>query len=465
MIQRFPARPAEQKENAAIKLFGLRVHSGQTFYEYVVEFFLVLCGTKTYLGPRGHQEAEYEPYVIPGLPADDECRLQYEIKSHLGLKLFLFLLSSKVESRSESDLADYEKVERTLMSRVLSNNPSGDVADLRDLVVGFAAVVQNRGWFAKSMLPVTRDVIFPEAFPKRGTTSQNSYDYNRHNFLARGGEQYFLRLIRALGDKPKLRDEIEVGLKRVTEGYPHLEKVTGWLRQVTDQQDLKASTKYSVTYDIGWIPTTPGYSRRLPYAALELANLLQSSLNPIETMETLGYAIVLDLMRSMHEQATAVLGADQPEWLVQAPSSDDPYIKNKAHESYARAELQIRASLKVQSSDVDKQAFEQSLMPFRRMLKFMGLVVPATGPRPRFTINETLIRTFILLLLRPGQKMLFTTFTEKLREHFGIVFGGSELDSISAELNKDAFSESIRLSGYLRRLSDATAVVENPYVR
>ena len=87
------------------------------------------------------------------------------------------------------------------------------------------------------------------------------------------------------------------------------------------------------------------------------------------------------------------------------------------------------------------------------------------------------MRYFVLALVEPQSKMIYDTFLDKLYDHFGIVIApqtyhkalqsgvlqGSEDMADYFQINAHAFQEFLKQSGFLRDLSDATAIVENPY--
>ena len=109
----------------------------------------------------------------------------------------------------------------------------------------------------------------------------------------------------------------------------------------------------------------------------------------------------------------------------------------------------------------------------RKLGKDIGLVIPPTGPSMRMTLNESLVKILVLTLIKPGERLLFTTFLQKSYEHFNIIIGPKEAQLHFEDIsylndfseNERAFLELLRTCGFLRNLSDATSIVENPFKR
>ena len=107
--------------------------------------------------------------------------------------------------------------------------------------------------------------------------------------------------------------------------------------------------------------------------------------------------------------------------------------------------------------------------------KEIRFIVPRTGARERMTVSEELVTFLVMALLKPNQKVTLDTFYQKLYEHFGIVIGGRQSSlyckekqigqnyEIDFRENEQGFLQLLRESGYLRELSDATAIVINTY--
>ena len=94
----------------------------------------------------------------------------------------------------------------------------------------------------------------------------------------------------------------------------------------------------------------------------------------------------------------------------------------------------------------------------------------------RLSINDSIIRFLVLSLVEPETKITLKTFVKKLYKHYGIVIGPEEYNQYvqdnNIDTNKDVsylnynmieFQNLLRKNGFLRELSDATSIVENPY--
>jgi len=238
LLQRYPKLKGQlaldrHEDSLAIQAFGRRIYDGQTLYEYLLEFLLV------FVSPKGFDEAEDgTEYKFPDPPEPDtECDpLVYRTTCRMGLKRFIFLERSKQEHKYTIDQEAYDELIEYVKSRIACNHStmsSDDVMSvIQDLFYGFNAVIRNRAWFAQSLLPVAPELIFCEAIrPKRQAQSAYTRDlafedldgklfnFTQHNFLARGGEVYFIHVLQGLLDAPGLKDELEDGLRRLSSSW------------------------------------------------------------------------------------------------------------------------------------------------------------------------------------------------------------------------------------------------------
>ena len=94
----------------------------------------------------------------------------------------------------------------------------------------------------------------------------------------------------------------------------------------------------------------------------------------------------------------------------------------------------------------------------------------------RFSLSEDAIKFLVLAIIPPKNMITLDEFIELLYTHYGIVIGpdqySKEMQNGSVkdignlsflEENKLAFSQKLKDCGFLRDLSDATSIVENPY--
>lgn len=94
----------------------------------------------------------------------------------------------------------------------------------------------------------------------------------------------------------------------------------------------------------------------------------------------------------------------------------------------------------------------------------------------RFTLSEEIIKFLVMALVPAGQKITYEYFLDLMFEHYGMVVSQEHYDKAVLNVmapvngnvtflnaNKAAFSQKMKDCGFLRDLSDATAIVENPY--
>lgn len=108
-----------------------------------------------------------------------------------------------------------------------------------------------------------------------------------------------------------------------------------------------------------------------------------------------------------------------------------------------------------------------------RLGRAVGLIAPRKGPRPRFALGDTLLKTLVTANLRPGETLSFGVMLERLHERYGIVVGPGEARAaglierlrINEEYyarNRDALLARMRRAGLVAQYSDATALVRRP---
>jgi hypothetical protein len=102
--------------------------------------------------------------------------------------------------------------------------------------------------------------------------------------------------------------------------------------------------------------------------------------------------------------------------------------------------------------------------------KAIGLIAPRKGPRARFVLGDTLLKTLVAANLRPDETLGFGAFLERLYLRYGIVVGPGEAHRsglmerlrINEEYysrNRTALLARMQRAGLLTQYSDATALV------
>ena len=140
------------------------------------------------------------------------------------------------------------------------------------------------------------------------------------------------------------------------------------------------------------------------------------------------------------------------------------------------AEYRDLLSDKKDDATLIKDAANDSYRLFRKLGKMIGVIIPITGNGMRFTLSEEIIKFLVLAIIPPKQMITLDTFVDSLYDHFGMVIGPKQYkaemkrgsvaevgDFSFLKTNLDAFAQKLKDCGFLRDLSDATSIVENPY--
>lgn len=474
------------------KVFGHRLRNDQTIYEYILEFLQVM------IAPKALKElgTDYEDYF----PVDEDIKnniIEFYPVSRVGLKRFIFFNKSKEEGRFKVDGKAYEECVGAL-EEMISIESSYDFIDkqyaitmLQNLLYGFNAVIKNRSWFAQNLLPICPEVILPEAMGDKKKRKDISFElvdevfeFNRYNFMARGGEVYYLHLLKTINDYPEYKDSIENGFRDLICSFPQFSKLCDFIN-VTWQTKCEKTPK-KVTKTLGCIPD--GFDRREKYTAKELTNFLSSGIHPFEKIDILSYGMLLQMLKMLHEQACFANNKQVPFWVVDMRFQGETSVEVKklAVKNYARYEEDILKALyrhldgniktgKDELSTITDAA-KDTYKLYRKLGKEIGIIIPITGVGMRFTLSERIVKFLTLSLIPPKGKLTLDTFLDKIYDHYRIVVSRKhykiEMDRNNAEYlndlsfldkNKEAFQQMLKDCGLLRDISDSTSIVENPY--
>ncbi|MFB5089185.1 hypothetical protein PGC35_18660 [Psychrobacillus sp. PGGUH221] len=491
----------KNKQNLQIQIYGQRLYADQTLYEYLLEFLLV------FISPKGSNSIQNADDGFSFIVPENGENLTYFPSPRMGLKRFVFFERSEQEKRYNVD-KDALEAQRDLLKRKINLGSSLTNKDyvldvIQDLFYGFNAVIGKRSWFAQSLLPVSPELIFCEAMGKKQKREKIEYkhdlidvdkdfEFNGHVFMARGGEVYFLHIVQGLKEAPEFEKGIIEGLKSMVTSVPQLSILAEYIQkqwQDFQYEDLSNDSEVDgirfVKKDAKWIPKN--YSKRAKNSVIELSNLLQSELDPFEKIELVGKLIALQIIRMMCLQSSLVLSNDdQQEWLLDFTDDSKGSIRKMAVESYRQVEENVfRAvhhadieSYKGDDANKDEMGIFNSALKdtsrlVRKLAKDINLLIPPKGANMRFSLDEELIKILVVSLIEPGERLLFSTFLEKCYEHFKIVIGPNEslkhfteiqeLDLGAFDSNEYIFQQLLKSCGYLRNLSDATSIVENPF--
>jgi hypothetical protein len=222
-----------------------------------------------------------------------------------------------------------------------------------------------------------------------------------------------------------------------------------------------------------------------------------TEINEFEKMELLNTGIILHIIRMMTTEAyRLVTGKIRPMLLLHLPSNSiqDKKIKQLAVEKYDDIErtMMICLSNHLEENGLPdvtkttkvkndiyflKNAYKDSHKLIRKLGKSIGLIIPIKGPNMRLTVSDQVIRYLVLAIVKPGEMVTLDTFLRKLYTNYGIVIREKEYTSHTSihnnsieyasylQQNFDEFIVLLSKNGLLKELSDATAIVKNPYDR
>jgi len=494
----------DDQGNLAIRTYGHRIHESQTLPEYLIEFALVFLSDR----PKDADPTLGGPGEFPKRTVKDK-ELEYVATPRMGLKRFIFFERSKQEDRLDIDEVAYKEIREQIAKKVetyTSDITPSDVVDIiQELFYGYNAVLLNRSWFAQSLLPICPELVFPDAMRrgvKRNSASKrdireiqisgnrevdHNFEFFGYYFQARGGEVYYLHVLQGLEQEPTLRSNIEQGLNELFNSRPELASLATWTQGVWEQ--YTGIMQDSITKTCRWIPKA--YEMRAKYTCRELSNFLTARMDPLRKIQLLSVGIILQILRMMHDRAGLLKNeaGPRPAWIFNIPGCKNPDVRGLAARSYQQCEDDLLEALYKSlppGSDRSSQEIHKMISDgaknahrlFRKLGKSAELVVPPVGKDMRFSLSENILKFLVMALIHPGEKVLLSDFMSDLYEHFGIIIGSIELvkyrqtsnlrrhisDDISLlRENENAFKEMLKACGFLRDLSDATAIVENPF--
>ncbi len=480
------------------RLFGHRLKPSQTKYEYLIEFLQVAIARKENL--RIHKEYTC---MFPVEKTGMEDILTYYPVSRIGLKRFVFMPKSKLDGKAEVDKEAYEECIRILESNIQGGNAiskKNSIVIVQNLLGGFSAVNQNRSWFDQNMLPICPEAILPEGmgvktwrknldFHVGAVDVDYKFDFHKYTYMCRGGEVYYLHLLNAVNEFPDYAPILETRLREMISSFPQFSYLCNFVQNTWDNHMLipfDEKEKRILSKDLGAIPLA--FSARNEYTLSELRNFLNSKSHPFEKMEILAYGIILQMLRMMYIAAATT--SESNCWVID--------VNCKGYESYETKKAAITAfnhneevickylyrgleGLRSELEITDDQkaitdAANDSYRLFRKLGKTIGIIIPTKGSGMRFSLSEDVIKFLVLAIIPPKKMITLDEFIDLLHKHYGMVIGPvqyqKEMENGSVkqignlsffEENKIAFSQKLKDCGFLRDLSDATAIVENPY--
>ena len=483
-------------------LFGHRVQPSQTKNEYLIEFLQVAISPKEMKSLGKFFPEDYFP-----IDQDIETHgLTYYPATRIGLKRFIFFPKSKLEGKANIDKHAYKACVDELLNNISGGNDSerkNSILLIQNLMRGFSAVNQNRSWFDQNLLPVCPEVILPEGMGVKSwreglkidslqsTDSvadvDGKFDYHRYTYMCRGGEVYYLHLLDALNQFPQQKGFIEQQLKKMITSFPQFSFLSNFIQGTWDNfLSVPDSKKQTISKDLGVIPKD--FCKRNELLVSELFNFFASKIHPFEKMEIFANGIILQLLSAMY--TTVSTRQERTCWVIDinCKGFNNNRLRSVAIHSFRHNEDVIsdylyhgleeyrdRLSETVESKII-KDAADDSYRLFRKMGKMIGIVIPASGPGIRFSLSEDIIKFLVLSLIPPKGMVTLDEFVDLLYRHFGMVIGQNqyreEMENGSVQRfseltfmdeNVKAFAQKLKDCGFLRDLSDATSIVENPY--
>lgn len=483
-------------------LFGHRIQPGQTKYEYLIEFLQVAIAKKI-----GAEDAsgvpQFETEEMFPIQQAADGRFLYAPRQRIGLKRFIFFPRSKLDGKANVDKDAYAACVKVLEDQMDGGSAirkKNSIAIIQSLLTGFSAVNQSRSWFDQNVLPVCPEVILPEGMGLKSMRQDLSFyadnpdvdgkfAYDRYTYMCRGGEVYYLHLMNAIAEYPAYQKVIEGQLRKIINSFPQLSHLCNFIQNNWENYYTASGEVPQKIKELGSIPCK--FSHRNYQTLTELENFLCSKSHPFEKMEALANGIILQIMRMMY--LAAATEGESNCWVIDVNCTDyeNAEAKKRAVSAFRHNEEVISTYLyhgladyqDLLKQDKDDQALiknaaDDSYRLFRKMGKMIGIIIPNTGKGMRFSLSEDIIKFLVLSLIPPRQMVTLDVFADLLYEHFGMVIGPKQYenemrcgsvaevgDMSFLTLNLQAFAQKLKECGFLRDLSDATSIVENPYER
>lgn len=481
-----------KKKILASYVFGNRFKPDQTLYEYMIEFLLIFVSAKNENLKDGKMKFhEVKP----------EITLEYWVDPRMALRRFIFYDKGRKKGVIPEDELAYQEMLRILRTKfegLSEENQTEYIESIQDLFHGYAVVIKNRFWGAQALLPICPEFVLCGCDPseklrkdnvkweQEPSTVDSKFSFNKRNFLARGGEVYYLHLLQGLKGQDEKKKILEGLLENLV--YKECQKVSKMAEfiQKSWEEGMNMQKEELVQkLSLSFIPKD-AYRSCEQFSIDELINFLSCKMHPIKRIELLAKGIMFQIMRMMSWSVSGYLGGKRRSWIVDMKGASAASVRKIAAQAYGRLEADFMSVLNLAAENFQDsedeimklvtKAKKDSVDIFRAKGKEMQCIIPSRGPYERFSLSEDILRFLVLALISPGQKMTLRMFLEKLYEHYGIVIGPNEyrrdleqegvtdhsMVSCFVE-NEIAFQGFLKETGFLRELSDATSIVVNPY--
>lgn len=517
------------KENLAIQLYGKRIYEGQTVGEYLLEFLLVFLGANGGKGgfdinhdPKHNVAYSTNPNI--GLKRfiffeNSKAENKHNIDRHASKAINELVLSQIVSDKYSSDHILYLIKDLFYGFSMITNKRSWFAQGMMPLCEELVFCEAQNKPSRKSYKYYIEDNI-----NKRIDTD---FEFTKHSFMGRGGEVYYMHILQGVQNirdiKGNLEAEmitrdIEQGIHDLLSSFPQFKQLSEHIQNVwekylksnmeseginkDDENDwIKKHHKRDMACE--WIKAS--YCTYAKYSIDEIRHILSTSISELEKLELLNIGVILQLFRLMINEAYSLSQDEKhsmPIWLIQIPATDtvDDKVKKMAVKYYNTIENYMITALAKQlekkyeykpNMEEDqhtlpdnnecikelKAAYKNSHKLLRKIGKDIGLIIPISGQNMRFTISDDLLKYFVLSMIEPDSSITLDSFLSKLYEYYGIVIREDEyirhykmLDNSDVyapclSKNLEEFILQLRKNGFLKELSDATAIVINPYER
>lgn len=483
-----------QKNILSRQIYGNRFLSDQNMYEYLIEFLLIFVSAKEASGVEG----KFKFHDI------NDSQFNYYVQPRMGLKRFIFYNYSKKDKSLPQDKDALNLLWNKINRKIDSSDDREKkeiLESLQDFFYGYAVILKKRSWCAQAILPLCPELVFCEASPnlkKRKVlvdwdndpiTIDTKFEHKQRNFLARGGELYYLHLLQGLEDKSEEKKLLESLLENLITGdSKKISNIANFIQDTWEEAIGASKEDLQETYSLDFIPVN-AYKNCESYSISELINYLSCQLPIVRRLDLLAKGIMFQVMRMMSTAVASYLKTEEQPWIADICGSKS--FKKYCHKSYKLLEesfdsaLNKAGSLKFPDEDSnpskkyarfkkEKTAFAFGI--FKSKGKELHCIIPTKGQDERFSLSEDIVSFLVLSIVPPEQQMTFDMFLEEIYKHYKIVISAREFAKSTAytpelenslsksfEENSLAFEKLLNSTGYLIELSDATSVVRNPY--
>ncbi len=476
-------------------LLGNRFKSDQTLYEYLIEFLLIFTSAKESDGITGKNEFH---------STQIERKFSYWVEPRMALRRFIFFDKARKNGTIKADDQAYQDLMNILLGKMegISKDVGREYLEsLQDLFHGYAVVIKKRFWGAQALLPICPEFMMCGCDPSEQRrrrevkykddtkiTVDTKFSFDKRNFLARGGELYYLHVLQGLKKHPEKKEILEKLLKNLAiDQCKKISDMASFVQNSWEEEMGFDKNSLMQQLNLSYIPET-AYIGCEENSLIELANYLSCKMHPINKVDILAKGVMFQILRMMGYGVANYLGVEPKKWIVDMRSGvTNDNVKKLSSESFRMVEDDYMTALnriatgfglsEDECMDVVRKAKKDSLDIFRAKGKELQCIIPMKGPFERFSLSEDVIRFLVLALVAPQEKMTLNMFLEKLYRHYNIVIGPNEYKKMIGEdkamnetlansfaENVIAFQSFLKATGFLRELSDATSIVVNPYM-